>query len=338
MSTTIKLSILFILLGLFSCQSEKNESKNNNELWIYTSMYKDTIADLEPKLKKAFPEIKFNWYQAGSEKIASRVNGEIISGEIKADVLISSDRFWYEEMANKGHLHSYKNNEWSGIADQLKHPEAFYSTLSIPVMVLAYNSESINKSDAPKSFKEMTDRKWKDKFTTGSPLTSGTNFTTMAMLQSHYGWDYIKSLKNNGTIAQGGNSAVIRRMQTKERPVGWVLLENLLRFQGKDDRLKIVYPTDGAVTHTNVMAITSKAKQSRDLAQRFINFMYSKEGQEAMTRSYMYSPLSKYAPPKGAPSLSQILKKSFPWTADFIKSVTKDREEIKETYTEIMFN
>lgn len=323
-----------IFLLFSSCQKEDN---SKTELWIYTSMYKDTIADLKPRLEKAFPGIKFQWYQAGSEDIAAKVQSEILAGALQADVLISSDRFWYEEMANNGNLHSYKSPATKDIADQLKHAGGFYTTVSIPVMVMAYNSEAVSPEEAPKSFKEMMDPKWNGKFTTGSPLSSGTNFTTMAMLQHHYGWEYIEALKKNKTISEGGNSAVIRRLQSKERPVGWVLLENLLRFQGKDDRLQTIFPSDGVVTHANVMAITNKKGADRNLAQKFADWMLTTEGQEAMTRSYMYSPIPSVAPPKGAPELSRIMSKSFPWTKKFLDSVTKSRVSIKEKYTEIMF-
>lgn len=330
-----KIALALCLLSLFvGCQKEDNSKK---ELWIYTSMYKDTISDLKPRLEKAFPGIKFQWYQAGSEDIAAKVQSEIMAGALQADVLISSDRFWYEEMSNNGNLHSYKSASAAPINKQLKHADGFYTTVSIPVMVMAYNSEAVRPNDAPKTFKEMMNPKWKGKFTTGSPLASGTNFTTMAMLQHHYGWEYIQALKNNGTISDGGNSAVIRRLQSKERPVGWVLLENLLRFQGKDDRLKTIFPEDGVVTHANVMAITKKDGADRALAQKFVDWMLGEEGQNAMTRSFMYSPLETIAPPKGAPALSKILSNSFPWTKEFLDKVTKTRTEIKEKYTEIMF-
>ncbi len=330
-----KLALALCLLSLFiSCKKEDN---SKTELWVYTSMYKDTIADLKPRLEKAFPGIKFQWYQAGSEDIAAKVQSEIMAGALQADVLISSDRFWYEEMSNNGNLHSYKSQKASGIDNTLKHPSGFYTTVSIPVMVMAFNSEAVKPEEAPKTFKEMMDPKWKGKFTTGSPLASGTNFTTMAMLQHHYGWEYIQGLKNNETIAEGGNSAVIRRLQSKERPVGWVLLENLLRFQGKDDRLKTIFPEDGVVTHANVMAITNKKGADRALAQKFVDWMFGEEGQNAMTRSYMYSPISTIAPPKGAPELKSLLGKSFPWNKKFLDSVTKTRTAIKEKYTEIMF-
>ena len=150
-------------------------------------------------------------------------------------------------------------------------------TLSLPVMVLCYNSEAIDESMVPSTFKDLEDNRYKELFTTGSPLASGTNFTTMAMLQYNYGWDYFKKLKENKTISQGGNSSVLRRIQSKERPIGWVLLENVLRFQKKDPRLKIIYPKDGVVTNNNVLAKTFKENEN-PLINDFIRFMFSKEG------------------------------------------------------------
>jgi iron(III) transport system substrate-binding protein len=341
--TLLRLLIISTSLLIFSsCQSDKNSSSSalqeqaKKEIWIYTSMYKDTIADITPQLKKDFPELTFYWFQAGSEDMASKVNAEMLAGGTKADLLISSDRFWYEEMAKMGKLHNYQSPLGMTMDTQLRHPNNMYFTLSIPVMVMAYNNESMTAKEAPKSFKEMSKVKWKGKFTTGSPLASGTNFTTMAMLQAHYGWDYFKKLKENKTIAQGGNSAVLRRIQSKERPIGWVLLENLLRFKNKDQRLEIIYPTDGTIIHGNIMAITKKSG-SRAHVEEVVEWLFSSKGQQAMTRSYMYSPMKNIAAPVGAPDFSTILKNSFPWTQKFINAVTENRAELKETYTEIMF-
>ena len=328
--------VLLIILSTFifitSCTSN-----NENEIWIYTSLYKDTIADLKPLLEKDFPGVTVQFYQAGSEEIAAKVNAEILAGGTKADILISSDRFWYEEMAAYEKLEAYNTERVKQIPSQFRHKDGLYNTLSIPVMVLAYNGETYSSKTAPKTFKEMIDGKWNGKFSTGSPLASGTNFTTVAFLSKTYGWDFFKKLQNNGTISEGGNSAVLRRIQSKERPVGWVLLENLLRFQGKDKRLKTVFPQDGVVIHNNVLALTRK-KGDRSKVKAIADWMFDKKGQDIMVKSYMYSPFVDHAAPKGAPPFKEIQKKAFPWTTDFVSYVVNNREKIKEDFSEIMFN
>ena len=328
------LSSVFFFLFFSSCQST---GPGQQELWIYTSLYKDTIADLTEKLRKDFPKVRFRWYQAGSEEIAAKVNAENLAGGTKAHILISSDRFWYEEMASKGYLKAYTSPNAKKVSASLRHAQGYYTTLSIPVMVLAYNGEVLTKEDAPKSFEELGDAKWRKKLTTGSPLASGTNFVTLAMLQYTYGWDYVQKLKNNETISQGGNSAVIRRLQHKERVVGWVLLENLLRLQDKDSRLKVVYPEDGVIFQANVLAVVKKKGGTYELQKRFVDWMYGPEGQKAMTRSYMYSPIVDYAPPKGAPPLDTLRAKAFVWSREFIEKMVLERVRIKEKFSEIMF-
>lgn len=307
------------------------------EVWVYTSLYKDTIADLEPKLAVAFPDVKFNFFQAGSEEVAAKVNAEEMAGGTKADIMIFSDRFFYEEMVAKGKLHPYQSKAAETVPTSMKNSGGHYATVSVPVMVLIYNNESIPDKEAPKTFKEMAEPRWKGKFSTGSPLSSGTNFTTVAFLTEAYGWDFIKDLRKNDTISEGGNSAVIRRVQSKERPVGWVLLENALRVVDSDKRIKIVFPADGAILQANSIGIIKKTT-SRVPAEKFVDWMYGKDGQAAMIKSFMYSPLPGFDAPKGAPPFSEILQKSKPWTPEFIAKTLKDRESIKEQFAKIMFH
>lgn len=324
-----------VLAALFltsSCQN--NDGKK--EIWIYTSLYKDTIADMEPKLEKAFPHLKINWYQAGSEEIAAKVNTELIAGAPKADILISSERFWYQELSDSGKLISWRPAAFDHFQDEYKNNLGTFHIVSVPIMVLVYNSDVLSGEEAPKSFWELTAAKYKGLATGGSPLASGTAFTTVLALQHKYGWEYFHELRRNNFLFDGGNSAVIKRIQTKERPIGFVLLENVLRFQHDDKRLKIVYPDDGVVTQFNTMGIPKRKGDMTDTL-KLADWFFTKDGQEAMTRSYMHSPVKNFAPPVGAPTLEELKVKAFPWTEAMIKELTEKRFDIKENYVEIMF-
>lgn len=328
----IKAFALFTLLFIIAC----NKQEGKKEIWIYTSLYKDTIADMNPRLEKAFPHLKINWYQAGSEEIAAKVNTELIAGVPKADILLSSERFWYQELSDSGKLVSWKPSQFDQFDEAYKNETGTFHVVSVPIMAIVYNSDVVSESDAPKNFSEFTNPKYKRMLNGGSPLASGTAFTTILALQQKYGWDYFHKLKANGFLFDGGNSAVIKRIQTKERPIGFVLLENVLRFQNEDKRLKIVYPDDGVVTQFNTMGIPKKDGPMDDTL-KLADWFFTKDGQEAMTRSFMHSPMKDFSPPVGAPTLTELKKKAFPWTEGLIKELTEKRFDIKETYVEIMF-
>lgn len=327
-------TLIFALFLMASCTGKKDKQT----FWIYTSLYKDTINDIQPQLEKEFPDLKFQFYQAGSEEVAAKVQAELLAGKIQADMLISSDRFWYEDMAQKGNLIAYQSAMTTKIDDEFKHPESLYNTLSFPVMVIAYNSEGLSETEAPHSFKELADKKWKDKVSIASPLASGTSFTTIAFLVKKYGWDYIKELRKNNIIAEGGNSGVVRRLQSKERPVGVVLMENILRLSESDPRIKWIIPTDGAVIQSNVLAIVKKEGDPA-LAKKVADWMFGPQGQAAMQKSFMYASADTGALGKmgDAPEFKTVLKSSQHWSRGFIEETMKSRESIKDQFSKIVF-
>lgn len=323
--------ILFLGVSLSGCTKKSDRP----QIWIYTSVYKTVVADLEPKLKAKFPEVDFHFFQAGSEEVAAKVGAEELAGGTRADILIFSDRFWFEEMAKLGRLHKYAPPSASSVEPTMKNPDGYYAAVSYPVMVMVYNSGAIAPEKAPKTFKEMANPEWKGKFTTGSPLASGTNFTTVAFLQKAYGWDWFRSLRANDTISEGGNSSVMRRVQTKERPVGWVLLENIIPAQEKDERIKVIYPEDGAIVQTNILAITKK-KEPRQLVEKVADWFFGDEGQDAMIKGHMYATVPGKPPPKGARPLPEIMKSARKWDQATVEEFMNRRESIKEDFMSIM--
>jgi len=332
MKTNILFALLLSVVVITSCTKKSADQT----VWIYTSLYKDTVTDIQPQLEKEFPGVKFNFYQAGSEDVAAKVQAEDMAGKIQADVLVFSDRFWFEGMAAQGKLLNYKPTHSDKVADTFKQADGAFTTVSYPIMVLAYNSEVIPEKDAPKSFKELTQAKWKGKVSTGSPLASGTAFTTVAFLTKSYGWDYFKDLRKNDLIAEGGNSGVVRRLQSKERPVGIVLLENVLRLTTTDPRIKQNLPDDGAIVQSNVLAIVKKDGE-QTLAKKVADWFFAQKGQEAMAKSFMYPSVPGNAGPTGAPEFSVVMKSAPAWSKDFVKETMQSREKIKDEFSKIVF-
>jgi iron(III) transport system substrate-binding protein len=333
MKYSLRIMIAVMFIFAVGC-TKKSETPT---VWIYTSMYKDTIADIAPQLEQKFPGVKFNFYQAGSEEVAAKVQAENMAGKIQADILITSDRFWYEDLADQGKLLEFTPIKADQIENNFRHPKNFYTAVSLPLMVIAYNTEAVSEADHPKSFQDLRSPKWKNKVSSGSPLASGTAFTTVAMLTHKYGWDYFKDMRKNDFMAEGGNSGVIRRIQNKERPVGIVLMENVLRLVDTDKRLKFAIPTDGAILQANILAIVKKENQNEELLKQVANWMFDKEGQKSMAKSFMYPVVRGEPQPIGAPPLDMILKSSQAWTQELLAELKSKRESIKEEFAKIMF-
>src|SRR5687768_16152764 len=121
---------------------------------IYTSIYENVIASLDPVLRAAFPDIDVKFFQRGSEDVAARLNSEIVAGKVGADLVMTSDPFWYQELKEAGHLLNYRATRSTEIPADLNDPDGAFATVRMPVMVMAANSNRVSASDRPRTFSE----------------------------------------------------------------------------------------------------------------------------------------------------------------------------------------
>jgi iron(III) transport system substrate-binding protein len=311
---------------------------DRNTVTIYTSIYENVIASLDPVLEEMFPDVTVRWFQRGSEEVAARLNSEIAAGRVGADLVMTSDPFWYEELKEAGHLLEYRSPRAAGIPSALNDPDGAFVTVRVPVMVLAINAQRVRANAQPRTFRELAGPAWAGRVTMGDPNRSGSAFTAVAALARKYGWEYFEGLRGNGIVAAGGNSAVLSRVMTGEKDAGIILLENLLqaRQQNPEAPIGIVYPEDGAILVPSPIAIM-KATAAPDAARRLYDFFLSDAGQRAIVSGWMYSPFEKIPPPPGARPWAAVFSAPLlPWTVEYLRDTTAAREEIKRRFNEIV--
>lgn len=307
------------------------------EIWVYTSIYKEVIAEMDAAAHAAMPDVQIKWFQGGSENVAAKVNTELAAGKPKADLILTSDPFWYFELKKNGKLLPYESPAAREVDAIYRDPEQHFATVRMPVMVMGYNSESLQPGQLPERWKDLADPKWKGKVSMGSPLESGTHFTTVAMLAKLYGWEYFQALRRNELVAAGGNSSVITRIETKERPVGIVLLENILKAQAKGSPVRPIYPADGVIPVPSYVAILKDSGEP-ELAKKVYDWFYSAAAQTAMIHSGMYSPLPKSASPENARTWAELQPGLMKWSPELLSEFFGQRDQIKGKFSEVVLH
>jgi iron(III) transport system substrate-binding protein len=323
-----------ILLGVAVCVTTSCARKPR--VWIYASMYKEVIAEMKPLLEKALPpDVEVMWFQGGSENIASKVNAELAAGRTRADIILTSDPFWYYELKMAGMLLPYECAAASGVPGYFMDPDRHFAGVRLPVMVIAYNPNAIGEKDVPRSWKDLIGPPLKGRVSMPNPLESGSAFTAVAMLQRAFGWDYFRELRARDLLVAGGNSSVITRMETGERPVGIVLLENVLKARRKGSPVLPVYPLDGTIPVISPIAIMKDSRRP-ELARKIYDWFFTDEAQRAITAGYMYSPLKRMPAPPGGREFAQLEPGLMPWSLEIQKDIYSRRQELKNTFTDIL--
>lgn len=306
------------------------EGAPSGDVWVYTSMYQHVLDALEPLLKEKLPGVQVHWYQAGSEKVASRLEAERAAGAVRADVLATSDPFLYERLSREGSFLRYASPNVLRVPRSLLELDAHYAAVRLSTMVLVHRKGG---SPPPASFAELVGERWKGRAAVGDPLTSGTAFTWAVFIQSKYGDTFFTRLREKGAIVAGGNAAVLQKVESGEADAGVLLLENALAAKGRGSPIEIVWPEDGAVVIPGPVAISSSTRNAV-AAKAFVDLLLSPEGQRIIVeKGDMHAVDPRLEGPRGEPGLEALMTRSQPWSPALVELGLTRGGAIKETFS-----
>jgi iron(III) transport system substrate-binding protein len=303
--------------------------KEGKVVW-YTSLALPSAEKVAKLFETAYPGVKVEVHRTGSERILSRVMQELQANIKNVDVVHTSDAGHFVLLKNKNLLQRYTPAGVDGFPAGFKDKDGFYFGLRATVSVIAYNTKSVSAADAPKTWKDLLDPRWKGKMVTAHPGYSGVIATHVLALVNQYGWDYFKQLAQNRLML----------VQSAVDPAGAVASgERLVAVDGgeytfyqtkkKGNPIEIVYPKEGVPLIVSPTAIMSFAPHP-NAARLFTDFTFSREVQQVMADSeglYTGHPEVKY--PTDKPKLSELKL----WSVD-PEELEKRNEEIKKRFVE----
>jgi iron(III) transport system substrate-binding protein len=193
---------------------------------------------------------------------------------------------------------------------------------------------SVALADRPRSFSDLTQPRFDHQIQSGSPLESGTAFSSVAYLSRKYGWDYFQKLAKNHLASSGGNSTVIQKVESGEKKVGIVLLENALAAKKRGSPIEIIEPSDGGIPIPSVQVLL-KNSGNPEAAEEFADFVLGREGQGFLTNGFMYSVRKDVAPPPGAPPFAKLTA-GIDWTPELIRDVAAQAKETKRHFARLL--
>jgi iron(III) transport system substrate-binding protein len=256
-------------------------ARKEGQIVYYTS----TDLPVAEKLAKAFeakyPGIAARVERTGAERVFQRIGQEYSSNIHAVDVVNSSDAAHFIVWKRDGILAPYVPEDVAKFYPaEHRDPDGLFASWRVWLSIIAYNTNMVKSEDAPKSFADLLDPKWKGKIVKAHPGYSGTIMTATYQLQRDLGWTWFEQLAKQNVMQVQSSSDPPKKLELGERAVMADGNEyNIVQLKEAGRPVEPVYATEGSPMIVGPNGIF-KGSPNPNAAKLFQSFCFSREAQQ----------------------------------------------------------
>jgi len=254
--------------------------KEGKVVW-YTSVDLPLAEKIAKAFEAKYPGIAARVERSGAERVFQRIGQEYASNIHACDVVNSSDAAHSIVWKKGGLLEAYVPEDVAKFYPvEHKDPDGMFASFRVWVCIIAYNTNLVKKEEAPKSFADLLDPKWKGKIVKAHPGYSGTIMTATYQMQRDLGWGFFEKLAAQNIMQVQSSADPPKRLALGERAVMADGNEyNIFQIKEKDGPVEPVYATEGSPLIVGPTGMF-KAAPNPNAAKLFCNFSFSPECQQ----------------------------------------------------------
>jgi iron(III) transport system substrate-binding protein len=256
-------------------------AKKEGQVIHYTS----TDLPVAEKLAKAFeakyPGIAVRVERTGAERVFQRIGQEYSSKIHAVDVVNSSDASHFIVWKRDGILLPYVPEDVAKFyPPEHKDIDGQFASWRVWLSIIAYNTSLVKAEDAPKSFADLLDAKWKGKIVKAHPGYSGTIMTATYQMQRDLGWTWFEQLAKQSVMQVQSSADPPKKLELGERAIMADGNEyNILQMKETGRPVEPVYASEGSPLIIGPNGIF-KDSPNPNAAKLFQSFCFSPEAQQ----------------------------------------------------------
>jgi iron(III) transport system substrate-binding protein len=253
--------------------------KEGKVVW-YTSIDLAVAERISAAFREKFGGIEVRVERTGAERVFQRIGQEYASNVHAVDLANSSDAAHLLEWKRQGWLLPYVPEDVAKYyKPEHRDADGTYAGFRATLCPMAYNTKLVKVEDAPKSFHDLLDPKWKGKIVKAHPGYSGTILTATFEMVRDIGWDFFEGLAKQNIMQVQSSTDPPKKLSLGERSVmadGNEYNIFLLRESGQP--VEAIYPTEGTPFVIGPNGIF-KAAPNPNAAKLFQNYCFTPEAQ-----------------------------------------------------------
>lgn len=302
---SLLLVCLMLVMTVTGCSNAQESNTQSDEttgtaeqtysgtVMLYSSMQEEQLQAVKEAFEKEYPGITMEYYFASGGKVITKMTTEAQAGQINADVIWLGDPSDYEGFKKNGYLQQYTSSETDHIASNYTDADGYYTAARLVTMGVSWCTlpgTGIEEADAPKTWNDFLDPKYKGQIICTDPAQASTTKYWMACMMQNpkYGEEFFKKLKDNGTELGSGTTDTHNAVAGGKYQVGFCLDYVSANLMAEGSPLQFHYTTEDVVTMTSPVALINNCANAEN-GKHLIDFILSKKGQEVLVEQNLVS-------------------------------------------------
>ena len=229
--------------------------------------------------------IKVEYVEISTGKALAQLQAE--NGNTTADIWFGGGVDSYISATDLGYLEQYVSPEAEAINPAYSDADGYWTGLAlVPAGFLVNNDVLAEKIlEAPKTWEDLADPKYKGEIIMASPAISGTQYAilngTIQAYGEEKGWEVWKGINENVDFYAQGGGEPGPKCAAGEFGIAVLAMTGGTFAMEAEYPVTAVYPED-MIPWTPAPIAIFKNSQNKDAAKVFVDYFLSKEGQEAL--------------------------------------------------------
>lgn len=260
----------------------------SGQILAFMGLRLETARILADRFKEKYPFIKSVDLQRGdSLRMLERALSEYRAGMHRIDVFQMSP-YDLAALRDEGVLTPYNSPVIQEIKPLFKDDKNYWTDLYWYPVIIAYNTDLVSAEEAPKTWEDLLDPKWKGKI--GMPRDQiGFHRVMLQELGAEKGAQFMKDLAAQDIRIHRGISDGVTMLAAGEFHINITRAQHIEIFKAKGAPVEWVKDLKPMAVHGTPIALAKNAPNPNS-AKLFIDFVLSDEGAEIIAESRRLPP------------------------------------------------
>ncbi len=300
------------------------QGQPEGQVVVYSAADADMVNAMVAAFQQRYPAVRASTVVAGTGELIKRVEAE--AARPLGDVLWSVGP---ESLAAKKNLlAAYESREAAAFYPGQAPADHSWTPFTVMPYIIMYNKKLVPEAEAPKTWKDVLDPRWKGKVAYADATKSGSSYTLLVTWLTIFGkndtgWRFVEDLLRQAKVLPK-SSMTYQMVANGEVPIGLTFEQAAFDYLKGGAPIGIVYPAEGTAVIPDGSALIANAPHP-SAARLFLDFTVSKDAQALMVEKFGRRSVRRdVATPAGLPAL------------DRIKAIAYDLREAADSRTQIL--